>query len=296
MELVKGSTGADFAILETAAERFRVLQLTDLHTDVEEFLNERTRADIRVLVGRHAPDLLAVTGDVWCAEDKPGTAPMWMARDLDFLGSLGVPWAFTWGNHDYRGDFARSRRRIAATPNAIAPPGNPQGHFRIEIRGKNNPMPRWDLFFLNSGPQWQLPGDLDWFLAESERLKAVRGATRPAIVYFHLPLKNYQDAMDAGRMHGPHKGEALCWGDELGLGAGLIKQPGNVRACFCGHDHRNSGCFEEDGVTFAYGRATGYGGHGHEDVPKGATLLELDLMSGAFTFENVLAGSLETRT
>ncbi len=284
--MLSGSCG----VIETdGRDRFRVLQVTDLHTDGDEFLNERTRADIRALIGRFAPDLLAVTGDVWCADDKPDLAPMWMRRDLEVFAGLGTPWAFCWGNHDHCGDFDAAMRRISAAPNAIAPRGNGKGHFRIEIRGGENGEACWDLFFLNSGAQWRMPGDLEWFVGESEGLKVMRGRTVPAIVYFHIPLGNYRDALEAGRAAGPHFDPVLCWGDEAGLGAELIKGPGNVRACFCGHDHRNACWFEEDGVVFAYGRATGYGGHGHEILAKGATLLELDLNSNRFAFQSVLA-------
>lgn len=288
----------DFAILRpNQRNRFRILQVTDFHSNVDEVLNEKTRMDIRAMVRRFAPDLLAVTGDIWCGDDTPDAAPMWMQRDLDFLGSLGVPWAFIWGNHDYAADFEATQRKIAATPNAVAPQGNGRGNFRVEVRRGNQAIPCWDLFFLNSGPQWQLPQDLAWFQEETARITQERGAIVPAIAYFHIPLKNYQDAIDQGRTIGEGTEYVLNWGDEEGLAAPIFKQAGNVRACFTAHSHKNDFWFEEDGVVFAYGRATGYGGYGGEDLRKGGKLLELDLHSDHFSFMTVFGnGAVELKT
>lgn len=292
----------DFAIIEVNKPVFCILQITDLHSDVEERLNERTREDIRAMVAAHRPDLLAVTGDVWCAEERPETARMWRQRDLDFLGSLDTPWAFTWGNHDFVGDWEEASALIAATPNVVAPPGDGHGNFRVEVRrgGSGAARPAWDLFFINSGPQWRLPDDLTWFESEVERVNAARGRVVPAAVFFHIPTGNYQAAIDEGRAIGFGSEEVLNWGDDDGLAADILKRAGrsgdgatrgNVRACFCGHSHKNDFHFAEEDVVFAYGRATGYGGYGGEDLRKGAKRIDLDLVNGGLTFQTIFANA-----
>ncbi len=271
--------------LTSDADTFRILQLTDFHADVSEYENERTRADVRALVAGHRPHFLAVTGDIWCGDARPETAGMWMARELDFIASLETPWAFTWGNHDYAGDFARAQARILATPGYAAPETTPQGECHLEVHGAAG-EPAWDLFFVNSRDKWQLPGNLAWLLARSKTLAETRGRVVPAIVFFHIPLMRYQRAIDEGRVKGIAMEEVLCWGDEADTGTDLILSTANVRACFCGHSHRNDCWFEEDGVVFAYGRSTGYGGYG-DDVRKGAKLITLDLAGGGLCFETV---------
>lgn len=269
------------------AGTFRILQLTDFHADVSEFENERTRADVRALVARHRPHFLAVTGDIWCGDARPETAGMWMARELEFIASLETPWAFTWGNHDYAADFARAQARILAMPHYAAPETTHHGECHLEVYGAAGDN-AWDLFFINSRDKWQLPGDLSWLLAQSKTLAEMRGRVVPAIVFFHIPLMRYQRAIDEGRVHGIAMEEVLCWGDEGDTGADLILSTANVRACFCGHSHRNDCWFEEDGVIFAYGRSTGYGGYG-DDVKKGAKLITLDLADGGLRVETVFA-------
>ena len=269
---------------------FRVLQLADFHSDVDENMNARTRQDVRAMIDRFRPHLLAVTGDIWCGEEHPDAAPMWMRRDLDFLGSLGVPWAFAWGNHDGAADFDAAWRQIADTPHAIAPHGDGRGGFRIALKAADG-LPLWDMFFLNSGPRWNLPDDLAWFDAEIRRLDATRERPLPLLVFFHIPLKCYQTAVDERRAAGLAYEEVLFWGDEAGTGADVFKRAAETRpvACFCAHSHRNDFHFEEDGVLFAYGRATGYGGYGNEDVPKGGTLVEIDFTKGRLTHRAVFA-------
>lgn len=275
------------ARLHTRRKQFRILQLTDFHADVSEYENERTREDIRVLVERHRPDFLAVTGDIWCGDAHPTAAPMYLQRELVFLASLHTPWSFTWGNHDWCGDFKTPMQWIASTPHAVAPHGDGRGNFRIEIASGTTAPPAWDLFFLNSGLRWNLPHDLEWFMATSMRLKRERDQVVPAVAFFHIPLKNYQAAMDDGRAIGIANEKVLYWGDEEGLAAGILKKAGNIRACFCGHSHRNDFYFEEKGITFAYGRSSGYGGYGGEDVPKGAKLIELSMKTACVEFRTV---------
>ena len=268
---------------------FRILQIADFHSDVDENMNARTRQDVRAMIGRFRPHLLAVTGDIWCGEEHPDAAPMWMARDLEVLGGLGLPWAFIWGNHDYCADFEDASAQIAATPNAIAPHGNGEGSFRIELVLPREAGPRWDLFFINSGERWQMPHDLEWLRYEAEHVNHLRGAAVPAVAYFHIPLRNYQDAIDERRTIGYGSEEVIGWGDDAGFGPALIKEVENVRLCFASHSHRNDFYFEEDGIIFAYGRATGHGGYGAEDLRKGGKLLELDLHAQTFAFRTVFA-------
>jgi hypothetical protein len=264
---------------------FRVLQLTDFHSDVSEFENERTRADVRAMVAKHRPDFLAVTGDIWCGDAHPDVAPMWMKRDLDFIASLETPWAFTWGNHDYAADFAQAQTRIAATPHYAAPVMTERGECHIEVAAPDG-RTAWDIFFVNTMDQWHLPSDLDWLREQSGLLADNRGCVVPALLFFHIPLRRYQVAIDEGRTQGIALEEVLFWGDEADTGADLITAMGNIRACFCGHSHRNDCHFEEDGVTFSYGRSTGYGGYG-DDLRKGAKLITVPLNGGDIDLETI---------
>jgi 3',5'-cyclic AMP phosphodiesterase CpdA len=272
---------------------FHILQLTDFHSDVSEELTARTWRDVRAMAGRYAPDLLAVTGDLWCGDEMPDVAPELMRQDLARLGALGVPWAFTWGNHDYVGDFEADLERIGATPNAVIGNADGRGNYRIELWDQG---PRWDLFFLNSGARWNLPDDLAWFRDESARLVAERGRSLPALAFFHIPIKPYEDARLAGDFIGFGPEEVLYWGDEENLALPILRAHGNLRGCFAGHSHRNDFHTDAGGIILAYGRATGHGGYGGPDDPehpdglaKGGKRIVIDTRRDAFEFETVFA-------
>lgn len=264
---------------------FRILQLTDFHTDASEEATQRTFVAVEQMVAATCPDLLMVTGDLWCSDDRPDLAPVMMNRDLAFLGDLDVPWCFTWGNHDYCTSLAEGQRRIARTPGAVWAVGNGHGGYRVSLVAEGDPCPRWEIYVANSGEGWQLPRDLDWIVEDARALRSERGMDIPAVAFFHIPLGAYQVAMDEGRAVGVALETVLCSGDEANLGAQWIKDAGSIRACFCGHNHRNDFSFEDGGITFAFGRSTGYGGYG-EDVAKGGKLITLT-PDGTVGFETI---------
>lgn len=266
-------------------EIFRILQLTDFHSDVSEYANERTRADVRAMVERHRPDLLAVTGDIWCGDLQPSSAGMWMQRDMEFIESLETPWVFTWGNHDFAVDFERAHDRIMASPHYVGECGTRWGESHVVVTDRGGDV-AWDIFFANTTDQWRLPSDLEWVLSHSEELATARARVVPAILFFHIPLRRYQKAIDEGRVEGIALEPVLSWGDEADIGADLILGSRNIRACFCGHSHRNDCWFSEDGVLFAYGRCTGHGGYGG-DVKRGAKLILLNMKAAELSFETV---------
>lgn len=281
-------TGQDthyWATLHAApSQPFRILQLTDFHSDHGLEAADQTRADVRVLASLSQPGLLAVTGDIWCCDDDAERAHELMRRDAAFLDSLGVPWAYTPGNHDHPDTVAEALARSAASFGASLPLGNGEGNYRVEIRAAGASC--WDVFFLNSRARSLMPADVAWLECESERLRARRGRTLPAVAYFHIPLRHYEAARVDGRVHGIAQEEVLYWDDDGTLFEG-IRRAGNVRACFVGHSHANDFWFEEDGIVLAYGRATGHGGYGADRLRKGATLVTLDTASDRLQFETV---------
>lgn len=267
--------------------RFRILQVTDLHTDACEEATQRTFHDLAAAVRQAAPDLLAVTGDIWCSDDRPDLAPILMQRDIAFLADLRTPWAFTPGNHDCIPDSARALREIAATPGAVVDPARPLGAFRVAVCAPDGSA-RWDLYFANSGEAWRLPGDLDWVAAEARALAEARGAALPSALFFHIPTRAYQEAIDAAGAVGLIGEAVLCSGDEAGAAAALIADIPGLRACFCGHSHRNDFHFHRDGIRHGYGRVGGHGGYGAEDTPRGATRIDLALDGGALDVETLI--------
>lgn len=265
---------------------FHILQVTDLHSDADTAATARTYDDIRRMIEHVRPDLLAVTGDIWCSDEDPERAADVMEADLRAIGQLGVPWSFCWGNHDYFDDFDAAMESIANAPLAVVPGGDGKGNHRIEVRDPNTMDVLWDIFFLNSRTECLLPEDVAWYESKSTALHNQRGRIVPAVLFFHIPLKQYETARLEHRYKGVAYEEVLYWGDD-GTRFATIARPGNARACFVGHSHANDFYTEEDGVILAYGRATGHGGYGGELLRKGGKRIVLDGTTGQLKFETI---------
>ncbi len=268
---------------------FKILLVADLHTDISEEANKQTWNDIRSLIAKTSPDLLVLLGDVWCADDKPERGPEFMKRDIAVLENVQVPWAFVWGNHDFGLDTTWANEMLVNAKHSVMPSDHANGNYRIEIRECDSKRVAWDIFCLNSH-NWSLqPSDLDWFVTTSQSLAQTRGELIPAIVFFHIPLKQYEWA----RLEHSYTGEACeqvgYWGNEENIIAPFLRT-NNVKAIFVGHSHANDFHFQKHGIIFSYARATGYAGYGEDELLKGAKLIILQTTSKNLDFFTVFAG------
>lgn len=245
---------------------FHILQLTDFHLDTDAALAEQTWIAADDFVKRTKPDFLAFTGDIWCGDEAPVQGRILFDDTRERAAAYGIPWAFCWGNHDNMDRFECDQRTLKTSPGWALTHTDGRGNGRCEIH--ENGQPRWDLFFINSGHYWGEFPAIDWLARESMALQATRGAVIPAVVFFHIPLGAYERVRQESNYDGIALEEALCWGDEEDTLADTIADLGNVRACYCGHSHRNDFAFTHRAVRFAYGRSTGFGGYG--ELEKGA--------------------------
>lgn len=265
--------------------RFRILQITDLHTDKDG--GAATWQAIGALVETERPNLLAVTGDIWCSDGEPLEAPARMAADLERLGALGVPWGFCWGNHDWGLDMPAAWAEIADAPNSVTSLDAENGNYGLTVLEPETEEPAWDVFFLNAHEESLGAADLQWLDRTVRGLRDIRMHHVPAVAFFHIPLMHFEQARREANYTGLAGERVLYWGDD-GRCAPAIAAVDCVRACFVGHSHKNDYWFEDQGVVWAYGRAGGLGGYGGEIIEKGCKVI--DLAPGRISFETVAYG------
>lgn len=266
---------------------FKIAQFTDTH-----YIHGDARADtviknIRHVMETERPDLVMLTGDV--IYGKPAEQSL---RDvLDAVAAFNVPFGIVFGNHDDEQGLDRAALlRIAQT--------YPTNVTRTEpgIHGSSNyvlTLARHDgtdtaavIYAIDSNAYSQIEGvkgydyvrsdQVEWYRRTSRTLTAANGGKPlPAYAFFHIPLPEYDEAVTGGEaaLIGTRK-ERVC---APALNSGLfaaMKECGDVRATFAGHDHNNDYAVLWHGILLAYGRYSG-GNTVYNDLANGARLIEL---------------------
>jgi len=271
--------------------RFTVMQFTDVHLNQErkEVPNayERTISEWKQLVDRYKPDMIAVTGDLW-HENYNGRGDQFMQDAVKHVSGLGLPWSFSWGNHDKLTDIAMGHDFLHDAKGSLYRGGPNNGNYTIDVLGPDG-KPVWELICMNTSRNGLVGPSHDW-LAQLSKERA--GAKRPnAFGLFHIPLKQYSDVMKLDPTSGIQL-EPVSSGDEDGSALGLLKSLGNVRACFCGHDHKSDYSGNLDGIELVYGRSSGWAAYGWVEVRKGAKLITTNCETGNYAWETVFPDGL----
>lgn len=263
--------------------RFRILQLTDLHYDQSDY-----RIDImdnaRKLVGLSNPDLIVITGDI--VSGQPATY-QWLVFG-SFLSQLHRPFLITLGNHDSQYFLTRDKLydMINTFPNCV----NKQyedsnaayrGDMRIPIIDSLARQQKAVLYLFDShdynNPEKELglrSGQTEWFKAQCV-LDTVENADPTALVFMHVPIREYRDASEADncvRIGNRGEPEYVAM-DGNGIFS-AFKQSENVCGMFCGHDHYNDYIQIYEGIALCYGRKSG-SHNTYQRYPSGGRVIDI---------------------
>ena len=266
---------------------FKIAQFTDTH-----YIHGDARADtviknIRHVMETERPDLVMLTGDV--IYGKPAEQSY---RDvLDTIAAYGVPFGVVFGNHDDeqgldRAALLRLTQSYPLNVTRTEPGIHGFSNYALPIAGHAGPDTAAVIYCFDSNAYSQINGikgydyihggQVEWYRRTSRALTAAHGGTPlPAYAFFHIPLPEYSDAVadEDAPFVGTRK-ERPC---VPALNSGLftaMKECGDVRATFVGHDHSNDYAVLWHGILLAYGRFSG-GNTVYNDLPNGARLIEL---------------------
>ncbi len=282
-------------------EDFRILQLTDIHLGGTIFTARRDRKAIYAcdkLIRYTKPDLVVVTGDL--------TYPMrglkysynttkLVRRFASFMWHTGVPWAFTYGNHDTekgailspeglhqmlallagRGGWGRHEKGL------LYPKEKPEIYGRmnqlIEVRNPDGKL-RQALFLIDSNAytsektreyDYIHDDQVDWYRNEVLRLNAEEGRTVSSLIFTHIPLQQYKTAFDLYKegsdevkyffgFNEEKKVGKICCSPNPSILFDTAKDLGSTKGIFCGHDHYNNMSLEYEGIRLTYGMSIDY--------------------------------------
>ena len=302
--------------ITVAEEDFKILHLTDIHLGGSLF---SLRKDLLALQACYAeieharPDLVIVTGDLCfpmgiTSLSFNNSAPV--QQFAAFMRNVGIPWAFTYGNHDTE-SFASMRKEeldevcktlsYKTSRNLLYPYIQPKITGRnnqlIEIRNRDGSL-NTALFLLDSNAytgeglnayDYIHDDQVDWYAAEVRRLQEEEGRQIASLAFFHIPLQEYRTAYElylAGSeevtYHFGENNEKLI--DKICCSAHASKifdsmvALGSTTGTFCGHDHYNNLSVTYRGIRLTYGMSIDYlvmPGIEKDTAQRGAELITL---------------------
>lgn len=267
--------------LALAQDSIRIMQVTDLHLTYGFDANDqRTYSLIEKLAEATDPDIIVVTGDLTMSPLAPSLYRQ-MTRRID---TIGIPWTFTFGNHD--SDFNDYKKNLdaitAAEPTNLLFKIGPEitdggyGNFVIDAKFGNTTIHR--LYMMDSKAENGGLNDYDW-LSEAQVAWYGQKAEQDAIdgiystVYMHIPLIEYEEYVYYELLDG-QMGEDKVYsqGQNTGFFAEMVAH-GVSMGVFAGHDHLSNFSFMKAGVMLAYGQTSGYNGYGQ--IARGARIIEI---------------------
>lgn len=292
------AAAAERPTLKFNGERFKIMQLTDLHiTDDAKHptIKDSTYALVRKMISDEHPDLVIMTGDVvWNTSDA---LPLWKEITAVFEETK-TPFAVTFGNHDEETNLdnadilrflescdmnlTRDDALLSGSGNCSLPVLDSRGIapagvlylFDSHSKNKSLPFTHYD---------WIRHDQIDWYRAASDRYTAANGGiTLPSMAFFHIPLMEYESM----RRDFPGVGNALeavcCPRVNSGLLESFLEK-GDVLAVMAGHDHNNDYLIDVAGqIMLAYGRKTGFNSAYKELLPRGCRIITLHENGRAF--------------
>lgn len=282
--------------ITTEKEKFNILQLTDIHLGGSVFSSQKDLKALKAvysLIETTKPDLVVITGDLVfplgiMSFSFNNQTPI--IQFASFMRNIGVPWAFTYGNHDTESIANSTSEQIddlfkslsyKTSNNLLYPYIQPEIYGRsnqmIEIRNDDNSI-RQAIFLLDSNSytgngvndyDYIHDEQVDWYENQLKIMCEKEQKLVPSIMFFHMPLQEYKQAyelyMDNSKdikfyfgENGEKMIDKVCCSKYPSKLFKTAKRIGSTKAMFCGHDHYNNLSVEYEGIRLTYGMSIDY--------------------------------------
>lgn len=241
---------------------------------------KNTTAFINRLIELEQPDLVVHTGDIidWATH----TSQQGMEGVYGISIAHSLPWAASLGNHDGQSNLNRSQvmdfilgmSGTATLPGPTAQLHSYGNYYLNLLPNASAHAPSFRLFFLDSDTNMESinPDQVAWYLSTSRQLQAE--APAPALMFFHIPLEEYETAAKSTNISGGYNEAVSFQPVNSGLFAALVAG-GDVVATFCGHDHTNDFCAQYYNINLCYEGSPGYQAYGKVGFTRRARVTEI---------------------
>lgn len=318
--------------ITSAADDFKILHLTDIHLGGSLYSYLK---DMKALQACYAeieytrPDLVIVTGDLTfpmgiMSLSLNNSAPV--EQFAAFMRNTGIPWAFTYGNHDTESLATTSKQDLnelymslsyKTSGNLLYPYTQPditgRNNQLIEVHNNDGSL-RQALFLIDSNAytgegvntyDYIHDDQVEWYAEEVERLNTQEGHTVGSMVFFHIPLQQYRTAYELYEQgsdevtyffgeNGEKMIDKVCCSDYPSSLFDRMLELGSTDAVFCGHDHYNNMSLEYKGIRLTYGMSIDYlamPGIEDDTAQRGAELITIH-SDGSWELERIPLNSI----
>ena len=286
--------------ITSSAEDFKILHLTDIHIGGSLYSYSKDMKALKACfaeIEHTRPDLVVVTGDLCfplgiMSMSLNNSAPV--QQFAAFMRNTGIPWAFTYGNHDTETLSTLNKTELNEVYKALSykTSGNLlYPYIQPDIMGRNNQLIELrntdgslntGLFLIDSNAytgeginvyDYIHDDQVDWYADEVRRMNSEAGHTVNSFVFFHIPLQQYKTATELylsgsnevkyffGENPGDHGGitnDLVCCSDYPSKMFDTALELGSTTGFFCGHDHYNNASIEYKGIRLTYGMSIDY--------------------------------------
>ncbi|AAK80750.1 3',5'-cyclic AMP phosphodiesterase CpdA [Clostridium acetobutylicum] len=267
--------------------KFKIVQFTDLHEHAVK--NEYTIKLMENILDSEKPNLVVITGD--CVDGRYCNGEKEVKGVIDNIAKpmedRRIPWAVTLGNHDSEACQVSRERQMEIymsykynLSDKFSTVSDKAGDYNIVIQDENN-KPVYNLYMLDSGSYtkdgygYVEKEQIAWYEDTANNLKKCFQTRIPSLMFFHIPLKQQYEVWQSGKAVGERNENECCQGEDTGLFSKL-KEIGDVKGVFVGHDHTNDYWGSLDGIALCYGRKTGFNCYDKEGFIKGARVIVLN--------------------
>lgn len=263
---------------------FKIIQFTDIHYTNDDEEDRRSVRMIREIIETEQPDFIIATGDTVYGE----RSVEYLSKALAPFIESKIPWSFTFGNHDveFSGTHEELFQEVIRLPGCVAfhdeSSVDGMGNHVLPITDRNGAV-KWMVIGIDSGDYNPMEGvggygcitrnQIKWYQDKIKEQEAVSGDFS-VIAFQHMAIPEFEDMIRFEPLFGVKRDGIGCPHVNSGFFHGML-EAGHTKGLFVGHDHLNDCYGTLYGITLGYGRASGYGGYGAQDYPRGARVFIL---------------------
>jgi len=264
---------------------FKIAQFTDIHFSEDNEVDHNTTKLIFQIIKEEQPDFIIVTGDTVYGHNNMKH----LKKALAPIMEAGVPWSYTFGNHDTEdgADYDVLFPIITSLPNCVAYNADDSisgmGNHFLRVKNQQGET-KWVLFGMDTGAynhisqiggyDYMKENQIHWYQKVIRDFENENNSFS-SLIFMHIALPEYKEVWDMETCYGEKREGICCPRINSGFFTAM-QEVGHTKGVFVGHDHINDYMGTLHGIVLAYGRATGYNTYGQDNYLKGARIIQLN--------------------